>query len=378
MTLLIALSVAATLAQVPSAPATGSVSGIVLEDGTGTPIEGAQVTVMPMRSSPVAFPMSEPPLSVSTDQNGRFAIRGLEPGRYRVAVQKSGYAMPFAPGAATSIDLAAGEEGAVSLSLQRGAAIVGRVVNEAGEPVINVRVMAMRQAPVAPRDSSPARVRSVAAGPGAQTNDLGEFRVFGLPAGEYYVQASPGPEFGRGLNPRARTMVPTFFPDVTDPDSARTITVAPGQTSDAIVIRMLEAPAFQVSGIVVDESGQPVANAMVRLDTDPATGPSFFGRFLQARTNATGAFTITNVTTATYLLVAIPPVVTSGSGDSRVSVGGSTVAFSSGSGAATGGIISESRDGVVTQYRDEFATKAQLTVNQGDINGLQVIVRLPR
>jgi hypothetical protein len=380
MTLLIALSVSAALVQAPAAPATGSVLGVVLEDGTGTPIEGAQVTVMPVRStsSPVPVFTSDPPLSVRTDQNGRFAIRGLEPGRYRVAAQKSGYAMAFGPGAATSIELAAGGEAVASLSLQRGVAIVGRVINEAGEPVINGRVMAMRQL----NSSFASQSRSapggiVPAGPGAQTNDLGEFRLFGLPAGEYYLQAMPGPEFGRAL-PTSRTLVATFFPDASEPGNAQTVVVGAGQTSDAIVIRMKDAPAFQVSGIVLDEAGRPVANAMVRLDPDVQTGRLYhFWGLSTTRTNASGAFSINNVTSASYTLIVIPPLMTTSGSDSPASGGGSVVTFSSG-GSPTSGVFSESRSGVVTHYRDDLATKAQISVNQGDVSGIQVIVRLPR
>ena len=198
------------------------------------------------------------------------------------------------------------------------------------------------------------------------------------------MQVSPGFEFGRAATQPARTLVPTYFPDATDPASAQTVVVAAGQTSDAIVIRMAEAPAFQVSGIVVDETGRPVANAMVRLDPDSETGARFpYGQLqLQARTSATGAFSIGNVTTATYTLIAIPPLVMSSSSEARSAGGG--ISFSSESSSVAGGmsgsgrVSSESRNGVTTQYRDDLGTKAQLSVNQVDVKGIQVVVRLPR
>lgn len=377
MSLLIALSITAALVQAPSPPNTGSVSGRVSEDGSGAPIEDAQVTVMPVRSGPASVSVAEL-LTVRSDRDGRFMIRGLEPGRYRVAAQKSSYAFVSGPMGVASVEVAAGGDQAVSLTLQRGAAIVGRVVNESGDPLVNLRVMAMRQVTMAPRDNSASRPGPVPAGPGDQTNDLGEFRLFGLPAGEYYVHAAPGPDFGRVGTPRARSLVPTYFPDVTNPDSAQTITLTAGQTSDVIVIRMLEAPAFQVSGVVVDDSGRPVANALVRLDPDPAGGPWFsFGRFLQGRTNASGSFTISNVTAATYMLVAIAPLVISSGTDARTGGGGRVVSFGSG-GPVTGGVTSESRNGITTQYRDDNATRAPISVHESDVNGLQVVVRLPR
>jgi len=115
---------------------------------------------------------------------------------------------------------------------------------------------------------------------------------------------------------------------------------------------------------------------MVRLDSASASGPAYFGRYLQARTSTSGTFTLANVTADTYTLIAIPPIVTSGS-DVRGGVTGSTVTFSS-AGIGRSGVMTESRNGVVTHYRDDLATKAQISVSQGDLSGLQVIVRLPR
>ena len=376
MFLMAVLSLATALIQAPSAVATASIAGRVVESGNGAPIPDAQVTVMPVRNAPMVTAMPELPLSVRTDKDGRFTIRGLEPGRYRLAAQKSGYAMAFGPGAASTIELASGQEQSADLTLERGAAIVGRVVNDAGEPLVNLRVMAWRNAPVGPRSATAPNPGPIPAGPSAQTNDLGEFRLFGLPAGEYYVQASPVPDFGRATQ-QSRTLVATFFPDATDASLAQTITVGAGQTTDQIVIRMNDAPAFQVSGIVVDEGGRPVANAMVRLDPPVDGRPRFaFGPFLQARTNNTGAFSISNVTSATYTLVAIPPMTLSN--DSR-GVGGSvgTGNWASQSGSARS-VMTESRNGVTIQYRGDLATEVQISVNQGDLNGIQVAVRLPR
>lgn len=379
MFLLAVLSLATALIQAPAAVATASIAGRVAESGNGAPIPDAQVTVMPVRSARVFTGIPEPPLSVRTDKDGRFTIRGLEPGRYHLAAQKSGYAMAFGPGAASTIELASGQEQRADLTLERGAAIVGRVVNDAGEPLVNLRVMALRNAPVGPRSATAPNPGPIPAGPSAQTNDLGEFRLFGLPAGEYYVQASPVPDFGRAT-PQTRTLVATFFPDATDSSLAQTITVGAGQTTDQIVIRMNDAPAFQVSGIVVDEDGRPVANAMVRLDPPGDGRPRFtFGPFLQARTNSTGAFSIGNVTSATYTLVAIPPMTLSN--DSSGAGGNVGTGFSVGasqSGSARASVMTESRNGVTIQYRGDLATQVQISVNQGDLSGIQVAVRLPR
>ena len=71
----------------------------------------------------------------------------------------------------------------LELKLQPQAVIAGRVLDEHGEPVARVTVMAMSYSytqggrQLSPRSS-------------ASTNDLGEYRAFGLPPGRYYIAAT--------------------------------------------------------------------------------------------------------------------------------------------------------------------------------------------
>src|SRR5262249_62034558 len=70
------------------------------------------------------------------------------------------------------------------VTLPRGSVVSGRVVDEFGEPVADANVSAMRMQFVN------GRRRLANAGRNSQTNDLGQFRIFGLPPGEYYVSAN--------------------------------------------------------------------------------------------------------------------------------------------------------------------------------------------
>src|SRR5262249_58067857 len=88
------------------------------------------------------------PLVATTDQSGRYRFDALEPGRYRVNVQKAGFATML--GSAPEATLKDGERKTdVNVTIQRGAAIVGRVLDENGEPIANASVMAWRRPPVA-------------------------------------------------------------------------------------------------------------------------------------------------------------------------------------------------------------------------------------
>jgi protocatechuate 3,4-dioxygenase beta subunit len=395
MPLLAALTLAGALVQAPAGGEGAVISGRVLEAGTGAPVAGAHVVLIVQRQGPSRGPFIDRPPTVATDEGGRFQFTGLEPGRYRVEARKPGFAnLPFS-GGMPMLDVKAGERrDDVTLTLQRGGVVTGRVVDQYGEPVADVHVTPLRKPPVpatSPRAArgaggaaAPPPDRLTMAGPGAQTNDVGEFRLHSLAPGEYYVQATPGPgpggsSSGAGARGAATTMVPTFFPGVTHADAAQPVVVAAGQTVADVVVRMMTAPAFQVSGIVVDEAGQPVANAMVRLvpqarsATVPALSP-----FGAARTDAQGTFSLNDVTTGAYTLIAVPPRVLARDGSRSAGAGFTAFVGGTVSGGAGGTMVmTESSSAGTVEYRDDAGAQVPVTVSDGSVAGLQVVVRRP-
>jgi hypothetical protein len=280
------------------------------------------------------------------------------------------------------IDLSAGVQRSIDITLQRGAVIVGRVLDEAGEPLADARVMAMRKMSAGPTGASTGTEVLRPAGPSAQSNDLGEFRLFSLPPGEYVVQAMPRPDFGAASGPRTRTLLPTFFPSAADQAGAESIALGAGQTSDALVITMVGAAAYQVSGMVVDEAGKPVANAMVRLSQEAAgRGPAFMMMrpWNQGRTDATGRFSLSQVTPGAYTLLAVAPELIASSGSAAAGASAATwTAINTGvSGSIGGGVTTETNNGVTVQYRDDQGTRADITITQASVENLKMIVRRP-
>ena len=82
----------------------------------------------------------------------------------------------------------------ITIALPRGSVLGGRITDEFGEPVANATVTAWRYG-----YAGGARRMMPAQGANARdtTDDQGQFRLFGLPPGEYYVSAmlrSGGPE----------------------------------------------------------------------------------------------------------------------------------------------------------------------------------------
>jgi protocatechuate 3,4-dioxygenase beta subunit len=389
ISMLVALSLTGTLLQSPPEPPRAAViSGRVLEADSLTPIPGAQV--MATAETPAGFAPAGPaflggiPAQV-TGKDGRYQFDGLAAGRYRITVQKTGFARPGGR-TAPDVRLRAGEHRAdVDLVLQKAAVIVGHVVDESGEPLLNVNVMAMQQASAF--GAGPAlAARLMPAGPSAQTNDLGEFRLFGLTPGEYYVHATPNRGFNIATAPGGITLLPTYFPGTADAASAQPIAVGPGQTSGDIVIRLVGTPAFQISGTVIDRSRRPVASAMVQLIADePSARPLFVGSpWNQTYTDANGRFTLHEVTNGAYSLLASVPVISGPGGAGAVAggapmAGGGAFGFSGGivGGTVGGGVTTHSANGTTIQYRDDTATRVAITVNGAGVTGLEIVAQPP-
>jgi protocatechuate 3,4-dioxygenase beta subunit len=347
-----------------AAPATGGITGRIVADGTNTPIAGARVLVFP--AGRWTGPMGPPPQAI-TDQDGRFALSNLAPGEYSLDVQKTGFVPLSDPMARPrTFTVAAGQLLSLDLRLQRGGVISGRVLDGTGEPLTEASVMAMRRMPAPPSAGGGPRLVPAPMQGHQQTNDLGEFRVAGLAPGEYVIAAARHgfPGFGGpGVTPRSSagasaahtTMVATFYPGTADQAGAQVVTVAAGAEVGNIVFTMQSAPAFRVSGIVVDEAGAPIENAMVMLMSDPRSAP-MMGPIGSGRSDADGRFAIDEVPAGTYRANASVMMSTGSGGIGAVSSG-----WASFSSSATGGI----------------AQSAEIVVADADVRGVRVVTRRP-
>jgi carboxypeptidase family protein len=383
-TALLALLVGVMSAQVPAAaPAqagTGRISGRVTADDSKTPIAGARVVLFPQRPQIGAFTR---PGETITDQDGRFGFEGIAAGSYNLDVQKTGYVtFPDTLGRPHTIQVEAGQNVAeVAVQLQRGAIIAGRVLDAAGQPLADVGVMALRRTTMGSQERYLPR-----SGPG-QTNDIGEFRVAGLAPGDYIVAATPRggpPPFGGpGLMPPAATPsrttpVTTYYPGTRDQATAQSIHVSAAQTIDNVVFTILSAPAYRISGIVVDDAGSPVAGAMVMLMTDSRTGP-FMDRSSNARSLEDGTFVVATVPAGTYRLIATVPMTITSAGAGA----GSITTWSSG--GVSGGIVGGVSGGVVggttvigrigATPSESMPQPVDVVVADADVSGVRVVVK---
>jgi hypothetical protein len=311
-------------------------------------------------------PMSMPPQTL-TDQDGRFVFDKLAPGSYRVDAQKTGFAPLNEPGRAmtAATDVAAGRTVDLQLQLQKGAVIAGKVLDASGEPMADVRLMAMRRMD-GPAGMPQRFVPAPMQGP-QQTNDIGEFRIAGLASGDYIVAAVPqlgSPFGGPGTPPSATgtTTTSTYYPGTTDQAAAQSITVHAGETINNITFSMQSVRGFRISGRVVDENGEPAARAMVMLMPDPRSG-SFMGPMGHATTGDDGRFTIADVPSGTYRINASIPVMMGGRGGVTGGVvGGNFTSWS----------ISSSTAGAAANEQP-----VEVTVNGANVTGLRLVTRRP-
>jgi hypothetical protein len=362
----VGLLVALTLSQAAAPAAAGRISGRVTAEGGNTPLAGARIMLFPAGRPTGPIGMSQ----VLTDQSGRFVFEQVAAGDYRVDVQKAGFVPFFSPTQPLpTITVAAGQSlDNVDFRLQKGGAITGRVLEGNGEPMPDARIVAMRRAPSSAPVPAPVQA-------GQQTNDLGEFRVSGLAPGEYFIAAMPrgvSPFGGPAVAPTPAgtahtTAATTFYPGTTDQGAAQAIVVAPGGEVGNIVFTMQTAPAFSVSGIVVDESGSPIAHALVTLLGDPRSG--MFGPAGHAQSQDDGRFVIGEVPAGSYRVTASIMTIGGGTGRSNVGSGGS-VAWSSGvSGGVSGGFVTLTPGGPINPPTN--------VVVDADVENVRVVTRRP-
>jgi hypothetical protein len=309
---------------------TGRIRGRILGTDAPNPIRRAQVRITGPDIAPKA---------ALTDASGRFDFRELPAGRYTLQASKPGFVSvqygqnrPFEQG--KGIELADKQSiDNADIAMPRGGVISGRVVDEFGDALPDISVTAMRQTWSNGRRRlvpSPGRI--------AQTNDLGQFRIYGLPPGDYYVSATV--RSGLSLGDMEVTMLDgggirtgsfvagpteprsgyaaTYYPGTANVAEAQKIALAAGQELSGADFGLLPVRLAKVTGIVVGSDGKPLEGAAVTLvpaqrDLAGLLAPT------SARSGKDGSFTLNSVPTGEYTLQARAlQVFTSTQGDSMM------------------------------------------------------------
>jgi len=281
----------------PQAP--GAVQGIVLKYGSGEPISGARLELIrtdgttPQTYSSISAP------------DGTFMIQNARPGQYRLAAWRTGYlqrefGQRSRNGFGSVINLEGGRQiRNLDIELRPAAAISGRVADSDGASAVTVEVRAL----VPAYQNGQRILRAVQS---AITNDLGEYRLFGLPAGRYYISASPAaaeipisilivgplPPASAINAPRPRTAV--YYPSTTDSRTATPIDLTTGGDFGGVNITIVPFKPHHIRG--------NVPGGMARVTLVP-NDPGLVTAARDADASS-GPFDFANVASGDYTLVA--------------------------------------------------------------------------
>ncbi len=247
-----------------------------------------------------------------SDDNGQFAFPDLNPGRYSLVAQRTGFATQ-AYGARSSpqngvpLVLSAGQQvKGLLFKLPPNAVITGRVLDSEGEPLGSVMVVALRPGyQRGERQWLPLGT--------AQTNDLGEFRMANLAAGSYIVAATSsltvtsliGTSGKAASDKPEMSYVMTYYPNATDTSGATAVRAEVGGESRLADIRLLQAPSVRISGKLVggDAETKAVIVRLVPKGRGEAGGVmSLLTGKMTAVQQSSGSFELRGVTPGVYTL----------------------------------------------------------------------------
>jgi hypothetical protein len=267
-----------------------SVQGLVVNKVTGGPVKHAHVMCMKVNDKKSTAAES----STDTDSDGHFSLH-LEPGSYRLWVEQVGFVRQFykpqsSDGPQALLTLSPGDQ-PLPLSLQMVplGAIAGKLTDEDGDIVQGGSVQVLRFSYTTGR-------RQLTLVSGTASNDRGEYRAYGLPAGRYLLLASRSdwPPYS-GL----------FYPGVPDASSATEISLSGGGDIAGIDVSLPKLHTVAVRGRLLSSTGDFAGSQLqVVLAHREGTDASYYGQATAAVNPSTGAFEVQNVMPGSYWLLA--------------------------------------------------------------------------
>ncbi|MDR1990507.1 MAG: carboxypeptidase regulatory-like domain-containing protein [Acidobacteriaceae bacterium] len=288
--------------QPPPPTGTSIIQGRLLDATTGAPVRRAYVRAISTGDVRVQR-------ATNTDADGRYQVTTLPAGTYTVTASKSGYVdmsygqtRPFEQAKPVTLGDHQTRD-RIDLTLPRGGVITGRVLDEFGEPIADASVMPIRLLYTANGK------RAQPSGRGSLTNDIGEFRLFGLAPGTYFISTQV-----RAQNvaiPSASALAPveasdgyapTYYPSAASVAEAQSLTVGAGETLSDITVSLTPTRLSRVSGYVYDSQGSGRGGNVAAIEAGDtgmmAIGVGTFG----GPVAPDGSFSINNLPPGRYLL----------------------------------------------------------------------------
>lgn len=280
-----------------------TVEGRVTNAATGEPL--TKTTLLMVRAAGGGG--RRQPYSASTDAEGRFKLKDIEPGPYQFFATRNGFVRQEygakQPGRrGTALTLNKGQRLAdISFPLLRQAVITGRVQDEDGEPLSAVQVSAVRYAWFQGR-------RQLTPAGSAQTDDRGLYRIHDLPPGKYLISAVYRGNWAAGfaqnrsaIEMPEETYPTTYYPGTPDPTVAAKIEVKAGGEAQGIDVRLGKIPAVTVRGRVENQTAGRMEQIFVMMTP---RGQATFAERRPGRLDPKGNFEIRGVAPGSYTVSA--------------------------------------------------------------------------
>ena len=341
-------------------PPPSAIIGHVVDSQSGRPVPKAVVRLSSPSGAVVQTRLA--------DERGRFYFKGVMPGDFSIAAERSGYfrgvlGQRRANGEGTPITVGTnGILGNLRLEVFRPSVIAGSVLDEAGEPLIGVVVHALRR-----RFADGAwRLDDVTTD---ETDDRGNYRLVDLMPGDYIVAVpavkvtipnavadssaipanaasrlellmkafAPAPQNGAtapnasssatgvaiadsdqrntlviGSGPtspprdgsRVVTYANTYYVGADLLRLAMPVTIAPGETRGAVTFHLRPVPTSRVSGRLLGRTGDGAPHRPLRLLVDGDDDIGFGTEVAATLTAADGSFTFLDVPQGRYIIEA--------------------------------------------------------------------------
>lgn len=280
-----------------------TLEGVVKNAATGEPLKRVSIIARPVNpgSDPVSF-------SSSTDAEGKFRMQEMEPGAYRISAEKPGFvrteygARPGLAMAGTTLRLEKAQKmKSVDIAMTPQAVLTGRLRDEEGEPVQYAMVSLGRYSYMQGR-------RQVLNTTMAQTNDLGEYRLFGVAPGRYYLSATARntQQYGltvdrSGAQQAEEGFAPTFYPGTNELSAATRINVAAGSTLQGLDMVLHKTRTFRIRGKITGlNTNRGGAVMLYPRDSEMMT----YDRPMVPWRPGSGEFEIRGIRPGTYVLFA--------------------------------------------------------------------------
>jgi protocatechuate 3,4-dioxygenase beta subunit len=308
-----------------------TLEGSVLNASTGEPVQRATLTLVGsgLQGNLGGGRGGGGGRSARTDNEGKFKFESVQPGTYRLSADRVGflrqqYGAQTPGGSGAPVNLAQSQTVRnLDIKLTPQGVILGTVFDDEGDPLPRATVAAYRMGKATSMTS--ARRGGQQTGGTANTNDIGQYRIAGLPPGDYAVIASgqsgragggrggmggfAGAPGGRGRAAAAAAveedLLPTYYPSSLDAAAAAPVEVSPGQEMAGVNIALRKGRLYQVQGKVAGVTAQDAGGVRVNLlPREGGAASMFMGGGAAGAVRADGSFQVARVQPGSYYLIA--------------------------------------------------------------------------